>query len=130
VGVGPDFDWVQARMKCSAVRVFGELKHSVERDVITRNTGDHQQRVHFELTGDAPTFTVYRYLKGVPSSTCDPHSVSFSLGDDSICAKLSNGKELRASLTLNSQGHCVFKLDDQELEPWQFRMKALEQLFF
>jgi hypothetical protein len=34
-----------------------------------------------------------------------------------------------ATVTLNDEGRCVAKVDDQERELWQLRKMALEKLF-
>jgi len=37
---------------------------------------------------------------------------------------------LEATLTLNDQRQCRFKLNGQEYESWQIRKRALQKLFF
>ena len=40
-------------------------------------------------------------------------------------------KKWYATVGLNDEGRCVLRLEDgTELEPWQFRKRALEDLFF
>lgn len=38
--------------------------------------------------------------------------------------------KLRATITLNNEGRCMLKVDGEELEPWNVRRMALEDLFF
>ena len=38
--------------------------------------------------------------------------------------------KLSANLTLNDQGECKLLMDGKELDEWQFRRRALEELFF
>jgi hypothetical protein len=56
--------------------------------------------------------------------------VNFSLEGDEIVVCAGNEIILRATITLNNEGRCMLKVDDEELEQWQVRRMALEDLFF
>jgi hypothetical protein len=56
--------------------------------------------------------------------------VTFRLIKTEIVVSDDSGKPVfSASLTLNDDGECRFKVADKELDSWQFRKKALEEQF-
>jgi hypothetical protein len=131
------FDWVTKRSECVTFHVFKELIAEVETDVKNRNDllDAYQKENHVSFkaeaaTHDGSTFFVHRSGVGLVSSVtfkCDETEISAY--DDN------NSKFLQASLTLNDMGQCrlvVKDADGKELEisHWQFRRRALHNLFF
>jgi len=60
-----------------------------------------------------------------------PEAVNFVLANGSITAQGEEGTVIAtATVTLNDRGECKLKTGPDELEPWQFRRRTLEKLFF
>jgi hypothetical protein len=58
-------------------------------------------------------------------------SVIFSLAEHAIVVKDDAGKSMfEVTLTFNDAGECRLHVQDQELESWQVRRMALEDLLF
>jgi hypothetical protein len=116
-------DWIAARAKCSIEQVFESLRGQVKKDVEARNLLPDHSRFNVHFSGD--TFTVMRGDGG------GLKSVVFALPGKYI--EIQNGDRqvlFTASLTLNDAGECKLKVDERELELWQVRRRALEELFF
>jgi hypothetical protein len=128
--VPANFDWVNARAKCSLQEVFKELEQGVRVDVEAANglvsAGD---ALRFSVTKSFPKhFTVNRIDDPIRSKG---RAIDFIWSDSTIEVRNQNNEALfTASLTLNNEGRCKLKVGDQELEAWQFRRMALERLFF
>src|SRR5579872_6213913 len=127
---GRDYDWVGKRSECSISQVFAELKQDVERDVRRRNElrKGPTYEYEFRLAASADSITVTVDGRG---TTGNQPSISFiHHGHTIIVRDAQNRLLVEATLTLNSEKQCVFKVDRRERESWQFRMMALETLFF
>lgn len=119
-------DWVKARAECSLADVFVGLRRDIERDVLTRNG----------LTVEGIASYKFRIVKA-PGDRDDEFSVVREGVDGAMRSidvtyrppTIEIG-ELRATLTLNEEGRCLFVIAGQELESWQVRRRALERLFF
>jgi hypothetical protein len=57
-------------------------------------------------------------------------SVLFTVRGERINIKTESVSEINATLTLNNDGDCRFKVNGQELQAWQLSRVALEDLFF
>jgi len=119
-----DFDWVTIRSKCSALEVLKRLQRGADEDARIR-TGlpAAAPRVTFSVKASAEGFSVVR-------SGNDPASVEFEIAGDGIRAKRDGLTLIEATLVVNDQGECKLKVGSQELSAWQFRRRALEDLFF
>jgi hypothetical protein len=120
------FDWVTKRSQCSFPTIFTDLKLKVEDDVKTRNgLRPNNAPYEFSVTDGGDDFTVL--LKAG-----DFHkSVIFSLAEHAIVVKDDAGnKVFEVTLTFNDQGQCKLHVDEKEVEPWQVRRMALEDLLF
>lgn len=121
------FNWVTERAACSLAAVFEALKLEVQADVKTRM----EQRLpgaqyRFSVVSRGGSFTVL--LNG---NSVQHKSVTFSLTDNSVQVTDLNDKIMfKATLTLNDDGECRFKVDGRERDFWQVRRMALEDLFF
>ena len=118
-----NLDWVSVRAKCSMASVFDALKDEVQKDVISQNSlPDHSK---FEVKFNNGSFTV------ISGDGAVIKAMVFTLTGETIQVKNAARKVLfEAGLTLNDAGECKLKVGDQELELWQFRRRALEELFF
>jgi len=122
-----DFDWVKARAACSIAVVFKELQMGVKADVEIANALPGREG-QFKVAdgGDSDHFAVVR---DQPRGNTD--SVEFVRSGGRITAAHSRTKaKVEATLTLNDDGECRLKVNGKEVGQWQFRRKALEDLFF
>lgn len=120
------FDWVTKRSQCSFPNIFKELKLQVEDDVKTRNSlRPNYAPYEFSVADGGDDFTVL--LKAG-----DFHkSVIFSLAEHAIVVKDDAGNNVfEVTLIFNDQGECKLQVEDKEVELWQVRRKALEDLLF
>jgi len=123
-----EFDWVTERANCSIAAVFAKFQTGVANDASTWNTLPDSASRKIDIVEAAPVFKAVR--RGVPSAglwyvqfTCDAAAIRIRSNDDAI--------RIDATLTLNNAGECRLKVGaNQELELWQVRRMALEQLFF
>jgi hypothetical protein len=123
-----DFRWVEARSKCSIAVVFAEIRLGA--------IGDCEQ-AQAELSKNGwPGFetTEMRSNRFAVIRSHNPafnRSVEFVCNGSAIEVNDGNGKILMtATLTLTDEGECKLKVGDRELDQWQFRRAALEELFF
>jgi hypothetical protein len=133
-----NFPWVQARAKCSLLCVSKELRAGVIADVEARkaeqkpsesfewsvtNVIEGRFAVVREDTGEMAT--VSGFQRGGGSA-----SIDFVLSNDYIEVMGESASKFKASVTLNNEGLCKLKVGDLELDQWQVRRMALEELFF
>jgi hypothetical protein len=130
------FDWVTERFKCSVERLFKELELGAKTDVDTirslernlaQETGGSPTK-NIEVASDGRRFSVTRSDRRSTALK----SVEFTLESSSISVKSSypGGPSFAATIQLNDEGRCLFVVEDLEMEPWQVRRKALQDLFF
>lgn len=121
-------DWVKLRHECSPAAMYLKLKDGANKDVEARmeclDPGSNQA---FRLDSQKGFFNVMRRGPGGSATW-----VQFVLTENSIVVEDSSGKVLlRAHLTLTDKAECKLRLENgEELSPWQFRKRALEELFF
>lgn len=130
-----NIDWVKEYYECSIDVVFQSLKMEVHNDINKRNDKlPNNQGYKFSMPSNgAPDFFTAMLNAISPARPIhDPYyAIEFIKQGKEIIVRNSEQEMFRATVTLNSQGHCVFKLSDtEELTSWQFRQKALKQLFF
>jgi E3 ubiquitin-protein ligase DOA10 len=120
-----NFDWVRERANCSLGKVFKELELGAQGDIDTINSQRNpDDQIKFSLSKSSGRFAVVRETTSFPLE-----SVDFSLADDEIIVN-GSGVNFTATLTLNNKGQCRLKVNGEELEQWQVRRMALEELFF
>jgi hypothetical protein len=120
--------WVKLRHKCSPLEVFLDLKEGSKSDVEERNSlrkdGDpllfkvklHNGQAFSVIREGSPVYGVVRFA-------WDSSGIVVQDREDKILAK--------ATLTLTDEKQCKLRIaDGLELEPWQFRKRFLEDLFF
>jgi hypothetical protein len=120
-----DFNWVKARAECSAAQVFKELELGAKEDVEKRNLlRSPEEQFRFLVAQAGPDrFAVIR------EAARGSRSVDFMLAHSIISVDAGLSK-FSGVITLNNFGECRLRVGNDELEQWQFRRKALEQLFF
>jgi hypothetical protein len=122
----PKDDWVSKRFRCSLPNVFNALRLEVEEDVKTRNAlRPDNSPYEFLVAHNGDELTVLLSAKDVHTS------VIFSLGERAISVRDDKGtKMFDLSLAFNDAGECKLHVHDKELESWQVRRRALEELLF
>ena len=123
------FDWVEARSKCTLAKAFQRLRLGVQSDVKARNS----------LRGETPyyEFSVISekandFMVLLSGNTVEHHTVAFGIAGNEIIA-VSNGNQesWNVSVTLDDDAQCRLKTKNgKELTFWQFRRLTLEKLFF
>jgi hypothetical protein len=126
VSDAPKFNWVTQRSQCSFPNVFKDLRLQVEEDVKTRNgLRPNNAPYQFSVADSGDGFTVALEAGDFRKS------VIFSLAEHAIVVKDDAGKSMfEVTLTFNDAGECRLHVQDQELESWQVRRMALEDLLF
>lgn len=120
-----ELNWVEKRAACSTVQVFKELQSGIEGDVAAANKAN---------TTPGPLITTptpdgLAFVVSVKNEV-GPRIVFYFASDHIEVKDERHNLKIVASLTLNSNGRCVLKVDGAELEQWQFRKIALESYFF
>ena len=120
------FDWVTERAACSLPKIFSELRKEVEEDVKTRNAMRPKNSPYeFAVEEKGGDFLVVLAAEGVQKQ------VQFSLTAQAVLARNDEGQTIfELTTTFNDAGQCKLHVKDQELELWQLRRMALEELMF
>jgi hypothetical protein len=127
-----NFDWVRARKLCSLGTIFEMLRLSVKDDIDTRNS------MRKPITPDVPGVFMYRFdMAGngrnftvILTGEKIHKSVTFALADTFIEIQNESAVMFKATIGLNDDGECTFRIDGQDRNSWQLRKMALEGLFF
>jgi hypothetical protein len=125
---GSDFNWVKARHECSAARMFTRLSLRAAADVEERNElrtdRELKREIKFEFQSKGARFEVFQNSRERPS-------VTFVLDGDGIRVEGNNPSACFAgTVTLNNEGQCRLKVEQEELQEWQVLKRALEAFFF
>jgi hypothetical protein len=123
-----DFDWVNARAACSLSVVFKELEFGARHDIDAIKVKRPDAEGEFKVVLDDGQ----RHFAVIRERRTRTDSVNFTLEDTQIIVKNPGpgGVSFIATLTLNDNGECRLKVNGKELEQWQVRRKALEDLLF
>jgi hypothetical protein len=122
-----EFEWVKARAECSIGLIFEQLKTQVQEDVDARQALREGPPYHYAFKFKVENDTIIALLEGHRLH----ESVTLRLSENTIEVMGKDGKPLfSGTATLNNDGECRLKVNGEELEFWQFRKKALEDLFF
>ena len=117
--------WVKERAKCTVFKMFKAMEKGVQLDVGERNAQLEQSdggfRVDFGAEpGDEKRFWV---LRDNPEMTIDFRC-------DRVGLKIrGQGLRIDAEITLSDDGKCKWIVDEEALDGWQLRKRALETLF-
>ncbi len=130
------FDWVTVRAECSLAVQFERIKAAVKEDIVARNKlVSNGGSLHFNFSEREKDRMFYVTAHYNPKNSS---SVYFMLNPSHILVQDNVENEIfRASLTLNADGDCRYKMAkgedgtyDGEYLRWQVIRKALETLFF
>lgn len=123
-----NLDWVKARHECSIGKIFQTLRLQVVEDATRRNEcllPGERARYFFDIADGANGFVVFVSMHGTN------HAVEFALTKDgTIQVGRRDNLLFTAVPTVSNDGKCRLKVGNDELELWQVRKKALEDLFF
>jgi hypothetical protein len=124
-----ELNWVEKRAACSVITVFKELLYGIENDVDTVNRVRQVPEIlRFAADMNTSGSSVAIGQRGPFRSG---RVVIGPIGERLVVRDEKNQRQWSASVGLNAEGRCVLKLEDgTELEQWQFRKKALEDLLF
>jgi hypothetical protein len=139
VYVPKDLDWVTQRADCTAYRIFKQLQVEVEKDVTLRQSrvSPHEKTWQLAFRLDVPDEITFSVVRGGIAGLLS--IVQFRLDNERIIVRDGRNQiAMSATLTLNEIGECVLRVNepaddpakDSELRTWQFRLRALERLFF
>jgi hypothetical protein len=124
-----ELNWVQIRAACTIEQIFNKLCNDFEGDVSAINAVRnllHLDRFKIDKVGDGSTIVI-----GQPSRF--PRTVvKIGVVDNEIEVQDDTTRNAwRVGIGLNNEGRCILRLNEKtELEQWQFRKMALENLFF
>lgn len=126
-------NWVKLRHECSPFKVFLELRNGTEEDVSVRNQiSANSQNVVYEVDSaqDEMSFqvigTIQAAIPGLPLG----RSVKFQRTENGITVQRAGKPNIDAVLTLTNDNECKLQVGSDILTLWQFRKRALEDLFF
>jgi hypothetical protein len=132
--VPADLNWVKERAACTLGQFFKELELGVRADVDKINLLIQPGvMLKFSVVKHDNRFSVICEVNGLTS-----HAVDFTLSENEIVVSENQETKFSGTLTLTNSGACKLKvhdklhgkINDEELEQWQVRRKALESLFF
>ena len=125
-----ELNWVEARASCTTARMFHELCEGCMVDVAVINSVRKlppDESFQFSALEGGTTFVVGQLER-------EPRIVTRVgiVGDMIVVSdQPARGPDWFARVALNNEGRCILRLEDgTELEQWQFRKLALEDLLF
>jgi hypothetical protein len=120
-----EFNWVEARAKCSLAEMYSQIRLDVEADVEARNkllpSGAHYG---FKFTRASGRFTVLTESNG-PNK-----SIDFVLSEKYIEILSEKSPMFTATVGLNDDGECILLVNGIERKRWQVAKMALDHIFF
>ena len=125
-GIPQELAWVERRAACNLAEVFHQLCMEIADDIIAIN-GLRPKELCFKQESLSDGSIVIGQPMRTPRVT-----VMIGIVDREIMVRNQlKREEWSATVGLNDAGRCVLRLrNGSELETWQFRKKALEELFF
>jgi hypothetical protein len=121
------FEWVKARAECSIGLIFDQLKTQVQKDIDTRQTLSKGPPFYYGFRFKIENDTIIALVEGNRLH----ESVTLRLSGNAIEVTGKDGKLLfSGTVALNKDKECRLRVNGDELELWQFRKKALEDLLF
>lgn len=121
-----DFDWVKARSECSAVVIFKKLGDDVKKNVDDMNALDNSDKPRF-------SFIVGEGLSQPFSVHSGEAYIRFVLDQEAGRIKIESNWRvfvITATPTLTGNGNCKLRVNESELERWQFVRMVLQDFFF
>ena len=129
-----DFNWVEARSKCRTKDAFETLYEDVKRDVAAAEL-IAARSIKYEIGRSSERSFFVKQIENIGGFQAQ-RSVRFDRKSDSIevSSHFVSGTvpppDLSASPELSEDGDPCYRVDGEQKEPWQFRRKALDPVFF
>jgi hypothetical protein len=118
-------NWVERRALCTTRLMLERVKAGVEVDTSARDKmAAGKEAVRFRTFTEAGVFGVV--VEGINIF----HTVKFTATTYEITVLQDDEPKFSGTVALGKDGQCRIKVDNEELELWQFRYRALETLFF
>jgi hypothetical protein len=127
-----ELNWVEKRASCTIAAVFNQLCDGIADDVRAINSAR-------SLSGDNQ-FLAQMAGEGIAIVVAQPNRIPRArviVRMDSAAIVVIRDRQYQVeeswevTVGLNDEGRCVLRLEDgAELEQWQFRKRALEQVLF
>ena len=123
-----DRDWVKRRADCTLDEVFADLRTAVQKDLERHKEVMPERAQDLKFGQRENKFFVHKSSTG--------RMIVFRkmpMRIKAVCALATGEEEVLLSVrpAINMQGECVLKTGEGRiLHGWQFRMKALEEIFF
>lgn len=126
----PDFDWITTRQKCSLRQMFEELRVAIEKDLaIANGLLKKGAGLEFKMAGTTDRFRVY-----IQSPYLDTGGIAIAIALSPKSILVHDGAtgavQFEIGIGLNDDGDCRFIVQGKELDSWQVRRRALEDMFF
>jgi hypothetical protein len=122
-----EFEWVNARAECSIGLIFEQLKTQVKKDVDARQAQSKGPPFYYGFRFKVENDTIIAMIEGHRLH----ESVTFRLSGNAIEVFGKDSQPLfSGTATINNDGECRLRVNGEDLELWQLRKKALEDLLF
>ena len=124
-----EFDWVTARQQCNPGNLFKRLRVGVEMDCVARNSSlteaQRDDYISFQVKDvNSRAFRVHRNGANLVTQ------LDFEYDAAQIVVRDTERVIVSASVTFTDQRECRLQVNGVSVEDWQFRLSALEKLFF
>jgi hypothetical protein len=127
--VPQELNWVEKRLACNIAAVFNQVCDGILADVEAFNLAPHLtefDKFQAVMHSTGRTIIIGQPLK-VPRDRVHVGIVNEGLEVVQEWDRMT----WRATIGLNDEGRCMLRLENgQEIEQWQFRKRALENLFW
>jgi hypothetical protein len=126
-----NFNWVIVRAACTVEKIFNELRLGIDEDIAAINSIRKLPENGCFQANLSPTTKVLTIAQlGAVSQRIRIRIEGKKITVEEECAT-SSRSTWSVEIGLNDEGRCILRLgEENELEQWQFRKRALENLFF
>lgn len=128
ITIPKELNWVDKRAACAIATVFNQLCNGITADVEAANSARQLSEIDRFSAAMHSTGTVI--FVGRPNRTPRARVIVGVVDDRIEVHQEWDGGNWNVTVGLNEEGRCILWLDGKEMEQWQFRKKALEELFF
>ena len=123
-----ELNWVDKRAACTLATVFNQLCNGITGDVEAANSARQLEEIDRFSAAMHPSGNAI--FVGRLNRTPRARVIVGVLDGHIEVRQEWDEASWRVSVGLNDEGRCILWLDGKELEYWQFRKKALEELLF
>ena len=128
-------DWVEKRAACNVGEVFDQISTDIKADVNAINSAKRlPEDSHFVVNETSVGNTIIVGQTGVFMMRRVVVSIGIVGDEIEVRDEAQDDRVWRVRVGLNDEGRCLLRYQEgdtvTELEQWQFRKRALENLFF